>query len=62
MQDVSSGDHLPFTYDTPVGEVDRIFGRIPRKDAADMKIGDYLQKMGQHTMSRILKQITEKYE
>ena len=61
VQDVPHGDHLPFTYDTPVGEIDSIFGRHPDK-YADMKYGDYLKKIGQHTLSKIFKQITEKYE
>ena len=54
------GDHLPYTYDTPVGELRKSLGVLPCRDD-DMKYGDYLRKIGQHAVADILKQITEKY-
>lgn len=54
------GDHLPYTYDTPVGEIRKSLGAYPGKDDS-MKYGDYLRKTGRHTIANILKEITEKY-
>ena len=54
------GDHLPYTYNTPVGELRKSLGAKPGKYAS-MKYGDYLRKIGQHTIADILKEITEKY-
>lgn len=54
------GDHLPYTYDTTLGEIQKSFGARPGRDAS-MKYGDYLRKIGQHTFADILKHITEKY-
>ena len=60
VREARRGDHLPYTYDTPVGEIRKSLGVISGKDDS-MKYGDYLKKIGQHTIADILKQITEKY-
>ena len=49
--------HPLVTYDTTVGEVDCILGRIPGKNA-DMKMGVYLKKIGYPSAARILKLMT----
>ena len=54
------GDHLSITYDTTLGEVRRSFGLPPGKDA-DMRYGDFLKKIGEPVLARVLKKITEKY-
>ena len=60
VQEARRGDHLPYTYDTPVGEIRKSLGAHPGMDDS-MKYGDYLRKTGRHTIADILKQITEKY-